>query len=232
MMDVDAFVEVYDSVPVAYYQWMFDRVCGCLADPVLEIGSGPGIITRMILDQGLHVTGIDLDPEILKRLEKMLEHEPGFMARPADAANDDLSSLPGAPFASVVCLNMLEHFEDDLKALQNFHRALRQGGGIAVLVPAFPGLYGSMDQKFGHFRRYRAKGIRELMERAGFSCRVEYFNLLGIPGWWWRFRVMKSESFSPRQNRVYNVMLPFLRAMEDRVRVPAGLSIIARGKKK
>ena len=54
-MDLDNFIKVYESVPTAYYEWMFDKFSAFLQGPVLEAGSGPGIITRLLLDKGLRL---------------------------------------------------------------------------------------------------------------------------------------------------------------------------------
>ena len=231
-MDLEQFIGVYDSVPIAYYEWMFEKIEERLSSPVLEIGSGPGIITRLLLDKGLTVTGIDNDRAVLGRLEKIFADRPGLALRKADAGSDDLAALQAAPFATALCLNLLEHMDDDVNCLVNIGRALAPAGRLIVLVPAHPGLYGRMDEMFGHFRRYTRSRLESVLDQAGFTGRTEYFNLLGILGWWWRFKILGRDSFSPAHNRIYQWALPLIRAFESRVRVPTGLSLIACGVKR
>ena len=231
-MDLAGFIEIYDSVPPAYYAWMFERIKKYLADPVLEIGSGPGIMTGHLLQQGFRVTGLERNEEIFKRLQEMFRQEPRFVGVRGDVETDDLAALPGAPFGTVVCLNLLEHLEDDRRALLAFHRCLRPEGRLVVLVPAFPGLFGRMDELFGHRRRYRKAELEAAMRTSGFACRLDYFNSLGVLGWWWRFRVCRSERFSPSQNRVYERLIPVLKTMESWLHPPFGLSLIAVGEKR
>ena len=56
---------------------------------------------------------------------------------------------------SCVCLNVLEHIEDDRRRSQAWHPCSTPGGVIVLLVPAFPALYGPIDRNLGHCRRYR-----------------------------------------------------------------------------
>ena len=173
-----------------------------------------------------------MNEEILERLRNEFKDYSGsFTARKADIAATDLASLPGAPFGTVLCLNLLEHIDDDLSALRNMECALRPGGKLIVLVPAHPWLYGSMDEMFGHRRRYRRSELESKMKGAGFACRTEYFNLAGIPGWWWRFKVCRSRSFSPFQTGIYRRMLPLIRGLESTIIIPTGLSLLAIGEK-
>ena len=46
---------------------------------------------------------------------------------------------------------------------------LRPGGLLVVLVPAWPALWSDRDERAGHLRRYRSRGLRELVESAGFA---------------------------------------------------------------
>ncbi|MBU2488739.1 MAG: class I SAM-dependent methyltransferase [Proteobacteria bacterium] len=231
MMNLDRFLAVYDTVPPAYYRWMLDLLRPHLRSPVLEIGSGPGIVTRLLLDGGWAVTGLDCDKAAAERLSQMLGDREGFSMLEADATQTWLGGLPGAPFATVLCLNVLEHVSDDLGFLKNLYGALAPGGNALVLVPAHPCLFGPLDEEFGHFRRYRRRDLERLMSLAGFRCQVRPFNLLGAAGWWWRFKVLKRKDFSTSQNRIYAGILPLARALEAFVRIPTGLSLIAVGEK-
>jgi SAM-dependent methyltransferase len=72
--------------------------------------------------------------------------------------------LPDACIDGVTALNVLEHIDDDLKALAEIHRILKPGGLAHIEVPADPGSFGLYDEILLHFRRYR---LRDLVEKAG-----------------------------------------------------------------
>ena len=46
---------------------------------------------------------------------------------------------------------------------------LEPGGLLVVLVPAWPSLWSDRDVRAGHLRRYRGRGLRRLVEEAGFA---------------------------------------------------------------
>ena len=230
-LEFDQYLAIYDSVPASYYEWMFDRIKSFLRGSVLEIGSGPGILSKLLIDHGLTVTGVDLDPGVVERLTEKFRGEAKFRVVLGDATRDDLTAYPNAPFDTIVCLNTLEHFRDDLGTLKSFHRALKPDGRLAVLVPAHPSIYGTMDELFGHVQRYRRSGLEAVLSEAGFRAKIEWFNLLGIPGWWWRFRVCKRPDFSPWQNKIYEALIPGMKALESKIPMPVGLSLIALAEK-
>jgi len=185
----------------------------------------------MLLDEGHQVTGLDIDERLLKRLERLYGVNRNFTSVKADATAGHLDGLPGAPFKTVLCLNVLEHFEDDRGTLRHFHNSLAAGGRVVIVVPALPALYGSMDAMFGHVRRYRRSELTATLWETGFSPQTSWFNMMGIFGWWWRFRILKKKQFSSWQNRVYDGVMPLMRAMEERYPPPVGLSLIAVGEK-
>ena len=71
---------------------------------------------------------------------------------------------------SVICLNVLEHVEDDMLGLRNIHSVLKPGGRAIMLVPHGQEIFGTLDVALGHFRRY---SHAELQDQDGAG---------GIPG--------------------------------------------------
>jgi SAM-dependent methyltransferase len=115
----------------------------------------------------------------------------------------------------VICLNVVEHLQDDLKALQNIRASLQKDGRAIILVPNGPQLYGSLDRVLGHFRRYTKEQLVDVCERAGFRVeKVLKFNRIGAPGWWWNGIVMKSTTFGFWQIKLLNTLLPIVRPID------------------
>jgi SAM-dependent methyltransferase len=138
--------------------------------PQLDFGAGTGTHARRLRDRGVVVKCVEPDSELASRLR--LE---GFdvAARPLEFGRE--------AFASIYCLNVLEHIEDDDSTLRDLFTVLQPGGRLVLYVPAFSLLFSEMDRKVGHFRRYRARTLRSQAEAAGFrvvECR--YVDSLGF----------------------------------------------------
>jgi SAM-dependent methyltransferase len=95
---------------------------------------------------------------------------------------------------TVVCLNVIEHLQDDVLALRNILNILGEHGRAIILVPNGPGLYGSLDEVLGHCRRYTSDSLTELAQKAGFRVeRILKFNRPGVIAWWLNGRILRAE---------------------------------------
>ena len=177
-----------------YNRWLLSRILPHLrGEDLLEIGCGLGNISALMKDR-FTMTAVD----IRRDYTDLVGREHGIRTLcvdlSAEAAFDN-------EFDSAICLNVLEHIEEEKNALENIRRALRPGGRFAVLVPAFNWLYGSVDKAIFHQRRYTRRRLKKALKNAGF--RVEktfYFNVFGIPGWFWQNRIRKKKQNSPRDS--------------------------------
>jgi SAM-dependent methyltransferase len=86
--------------------------------------------------------------------------------------------LPDETVDGVTALNVLEHIDDDKRALQQIHRILKPGGIAHVEVPSHPSCYDVYDEVLLHYRRYELHKLRTMCERIGFT--VEWANHLGF----------------------------------------------------
>jgi glycosyltransferase involved in cell wall biosynthesis len=176
--------------------WMADTVRGFLGSRVLEIGAGIGNVAQYLCPRKASYVATDIDDEHLARLRIRFQNTPNVRLRRCDlSATEDF-----APFAedadTVVCLNVLEHIEDDAVGLRNIATALAPGGRAIVLVPQDRGIYGTLDTVLGHYRRYTQAELRTKMEAAGFEVeRVLQFNRVTRPGWFLNGRVLKRRHF-------------------------------------
>jgi hypothetical protein len=57
--------------------------------------------------------------------------------------------------------------------------------------------------------------------------RLEWMNLLGMPGWFVNGRLFKKRSLPPLQLRLYDQVAPLLARAESHVRLPVGMSLFA-----
>jgi SAM-dependent methyltransferase len=212
--------------------WMFAELAPSRPGPAVEIGAGIGTFSRRLLAAGASpLLLVEPEPACVNELEREFGATPGVeIAAELLPGAPSLLSRPGF-FRYALCQNVLEHIEDDVAALSAVVDSLEPGGELAVLVPAHPFLFGRLDHRFGHFRRYTKPDLRALIAGAGAELTsLRSLNLLAVPGWW---IAGHSEllDITSGSLRVYESLVRFWRPIEDRVRPPFGLSLVARARK-
>jgi len=93
----------------------------------------------------------------------------------------DAARLPftDSYFDIATALDVIEHLDDDLVALQELYRVMKPGGILIVSVPAYRFLWTYWDDILGHRRRYTTGMLGKVAEQAGFKVRkLSYSNLL------------------------------------------------------
>lgn len=195
-----------------FTKWMADTIRPYLGEHVLEIGAGIGNLTANLVPRKVYWAS-DINPQYLDRLHRLEQTRPYLRVQYTDAAAGE--TYPEAHFDTVICLNVVEHLEDDVNALRNIRSSLRKDGRAIILVPNEPGLYGSLDRVLGHYRRYTRKQLQNVCERAGFRVeKVLKFNRIGAPGWWWNGRILKQTTFGLWQIKLLNTLLPVVRPID------------------
>lgn len=214
-----------------FNRWMADTVQRHVGQRVLEIGAGIGNLTARLLPRD-HYTATDIDALHLHYLKSRFARYPHVRIETADLTDAaDFESFKGQ-FDTAVCLNVLEHVDDDLTALRNLHSALASGGRAIVLVPRGKWLFGSLDTVLEHRRRYDRQEIFDLAREAGFEIEEVFdFNRAGVPGWYWNARVLKRTHFGRVQLKIFDSLIWLIRRV-DRLLPWRGLSWIAVLKKK
>jgi SAM-dependent methyltransferase len=126
-------------------------------------------------------------------------------------------------------MNVLEHVADDRAALENMRAALKPGGVIVLLVPAFPALYGPIDRNLGHCRRYTRRSLTQTARTAGLKIRkMHYVNVAGFFAWWINAHLLRLSQQSAAQIALFDrYVVPPLSRFETIVRPPFGQSLFA-----
>jgi hypothetical protein len=122
---------------------------------------------------------------------------------------------------------VVEHISDDALAV-GMQNPCCAKWKLVILVPAFPGLYNSLDHELGHYRRYTKTRLKRLIASAGMeltACR--YFNAAAIPGWWFSGNILKEKVISRSKLQAYNLLVPIFRIMDWFLTPVAGVSVIA-----
>lgn len=208
-----------------FNRWMADVIRPFIGERVLEIGAGTGNMSVNLMPRAVY-WATDINPLYLDYLVSLRANRPYMAVAHTDAAAGE-SYPAGQSFDTVVCLNVVEHLEDDLGALRNIWSVLDDGGRAIVLVPCGPKLYGTLDEVLGHCRRYTIEQLVEVSQRAGFVVeQVLKFNRPGVVGWWLNGKLLRRRTFGLGQIRLLNFLTPLFRVVDSWLPLPP-LSIIA-----
>ncbi|WFN36785.1 class I SAM-dependent methyltransferase [Methanomicrobium antiquum] len=146
---------------------------------VLEIGSSSGYLLRDIKKTfpDLFIIGSDC---ISEPLEKIAKNYPEIPLIQFDLVN---CPLPDNCVDVIIALNVLEHIEDDVAALEQIYRILKPGGHAIIEVPANPDLYDFYDEQLKHFRRYNLLDLKEKVNKIGLDpVRSSHLGFFVYPG--------------------------------------------------
>ncbi len=215
-----------------YNAWLVDRFRSVLGSRLLEIGAGFGNMTRHLLPRELLVAS-DLDPVALEYVRGVFREDATIRVASYrfPLTETDRSEIRGLRVDTVVCLNVLEHIEDDVTTLSNFHDVLAPGGHVVLVVPALARLYGTLDEHLRHFRRYEKAELEQKVENAGFTLvDSRFLNRPGILGWYVNGKILRRRVLPRGQLAAFKLLMPIL---EKEAKSPpsTGMSLLAIGRK-
>lgn len=210
-----------------YFAWQSRLVLPELGRKVVEVGCGIGNFTRFLLDRDA-VYALDLDANCVERLRLRYRGRTNLHLQVCEPGSRDFEKLRMYQPDSCVCINVLEHIEDDLTALRSMSSVLSPGGVIVLLVPAFPSLYGPIDENLHHFRRYTRRSLLQLATAAELRVRkLHYVNAVGFFGWWANARIFRRRAQSALQISIFDrFVVPLVSPIERRIRPPFGQSLL------
>jgi SAM-dependent methyltransferase len=210
-----------------YNHWIYEQIAEVLGSRILEVGSGNGNITQFLCANSCEVMATDIVTGYHSQLQRLFSEKSNVSIARFDLTERAPEEFIKRSFDTVVCLNVLEHIEDDLFALEQILKVLIPGGKLALLVPAHRILYGAFDQAIGHYRRYEKKELTEKLKHVGFHVhKIKFFNIAAVLPWLINGRMLKRDYISTRQANAANSLVPLLK-MERIIGPPFGLSLIA-----
>ena len=113
-----------------YNQWVYSLLRPNLGHRVLEIGPGTGNITRQLINNVDCLVGMEPNRYCSNILLEHLGTNPRFQLIPTTIENSDLDQLRSFRFDTILCVNVLEHIEEDAVILRKFHDVIEPGGKI------------------------------------------------------------------------------------------------------
>lgn len=170
-----------------YNRWIHRQFAPSIGRSVLQTDCGIGNFTELLL-RTPRLVCIDNDPFLLEIIQRRFGHLENLSTARIDLQHPQAlpPSLHETPFDTLLCLNTLEHVEDDAAALGSLVQLLQPGANAIILVPATPGLMSPTDRHLGHHRRYDLPTLEKLILDAGLQLRqCRPFNRLGALAWRW-----------------------------------------------
>jgi SAM-dependent methyltransferase len=185
---------------------------------IVEVGAGLGGVTTVLAERFPNACIMCIEPD-----------ETNYAALTATfAGNGRTSAVPGTladhqhvvkqlPPDVLLYVNVLEHIQDDVDELRRAAQVLPPEGVLSIFVPALGGLYGPIDAKSGHFRRYSLESLRQVVEAAGFRVdEIRYVDRLGILPYWWNYRFLNKSGISGGSVWAFDrVFVPTMRLTEE-----------------
>jgi len=146
---------------------------------VLDVGCGDGTVSRLFLEAGHRVFGVDIVPEFVREaIEK------GIEAKTADVTEDGLP-FPDRGMDVIYAAALIEHLYDPEFFLEECHRVLKEGGILVLSSPNIASLSSRLRMLFGkgpkfyasalswefggHIRIFTSGTLRRLLEENGFQ---------------------------------------------------------------
>ncbi len=210
-----------------YYRSILTHFAPYVGKRVVEVGAGIGTFSDCLL-KGSDASELTLI-EPADHLFSVLRDRFSSQTR-VNTLHAHIEDLPRSVHAdSVVLVNVLEHVEDEGALLRAVHRILVPNGALLILVPALPCLFGTLDESFGHHRRYTKPALCRRVLGAGLRMvRLRYFNFPGVVSWFLAGRVLRRRTLRPQEVRLYERwIIPWVSRLERRWEPPVGQSLIA-----
>lgn len=219
-----------------FNKWMFQTIAPYAKGNVLEIGSGLGNISVFFIKDKINIMLTDLREEYCSTLKDKFGTETNLLGiESLNLTHPEFDKLYRShlnKYDTVFALNVIEHIENDHLAVNNCKKLLLNKGHLIILVPSYRKLYNKFDQDLGHFRRYTKKSLAKLLVQNDLSIlHKQYFNCVGILGWYVSGNLLRKESIPSNQMKLYNHLVPIWKILDKIVLNLIGLSTIVVGQK-
>lgn len=157
---------------------------------ILDIGCGDGTVSRLFLEAGNEVFGVDIVPEFVEKASKK-----GIEAKVADVTRNGLPFLE-MKMDVVYAGALIEHLYDPEFFLQECYQVLKEDGLLVLSTPNIASLTSRLRMLFGrgpkfytsalswqfggHIRIFTSKTLKQLLEENGFTVEEMTSNLVSF----------------------------------------------------
>ena len=160
---------------------------------IVDLGCGPGNLLDRISKKSRLIIGLDRS---ISALQFCQSRGYEFLAR----ADFNETPIASNIIDCVFSIDVIEHLNNDEKALSEIHRILKPGGISVITVPAFMFLWGKHDEIYNHKRRYTLKELKFKATKVGFNpLFISYYEMpFLLPLWIFRklrYNKLQSDDF-------------------------------------
>lgn len=188
---------------------------------VLELGCSGGILIKELNEGGFtNVYGLDISKEAIGTArERGVKN-----VKVADAVK---TGYKDKEFDIIIASDILEHIEDENKAVKEWKRLLKPNGTLIVFVPAFMSLWSKHDEINHHFRRYTNKQLVNIFSEHFKIMKNGYWNFsLFFP--MFLIRRFKKEGDDLKETSLNSLLIKLLKLenllIAKGIRFPVGVS--------
>ncbi len=188
--------------------WVAEQIEPYLGRRVVEVGAGLGAIARLTAEADAQRMVVALEPaeNLFPTLCENVADLPNV--QPRRALSGELLAGEAGTFDAAVYVSVLEHILDDVAELQIADELVRPGGYVVVFVPAMPSLYGTLDFKSGHYRRYDRAALRSVAEAAGLDVvDLRYLDVAGVVPYWGMYRLLKRDRLDSASSGIFDSVI-------------------------
>ncbi|NPV85056.1 MAG: class I SAM-dependent methyltransferase [Anaerolineae bacterium] len=214
-----------------YFRWNLELFSIERGKCILDLGCGPGLYLQALTAyRPARYVATDYSPQYVETIKSLITDLPDSVALQIDLLNQQqLEALYAFAFDFILCLDVLEHIEQDEQVLKNIKTLLQNTGEgcLCIKVPALPFLYGENDRAIGHYRRYSMQSLKTKLLQTGYQIeKIGYQNFVGILPWFVVGKILKrSQSVSGNEGRAFDILVPVIKSIEKVFPPPIGLSL-------
>ena len=210
-----------------YLSWLARALRPHVGDTVLELGAGIGNMTARLMSRRLHYVAGEKDPLYLDALHNRFLRTPNVSVVKLDPEIPAEFNGTGAPFDTVLCVNVLEYMTDPAQVLNNVRAVLRDDGAIVVLVPQGKSIFGTIDRTLGHKQRFDRRELCNLLAETRFTVEsTRELNKFGALSWAFYGKLLRRRHISKVTLKIFDKTVWFWRFI-DPVLPWRGLTLIA-----
>jgi len=216
-----------------YQSHVFELLRPHVGRNVLEVGCGIGTTSLRLAEIAERLVCIEPNLNCVSRARAALDGHPKISLKICHLEECDPAEMVRERFDTIVCVNVLEHIEDDVSALRLFGEVVAATRGkVLIFVPAVQRIYGPHDAALGHHRRYSKESLAAAFRAAGLDIvSIKYTNPIGLLGWMYNLYISGNTEHTTGQVRLFDrFVAPWALPLERVVTPPIGLSLFAVGR--
>lgn len=179
---IETFIKTPDEI-IKLNKWIFENIQPYIKERILELGSGSGIFSSLLIEQGI---SLHLSAETKVAREKLYEKLNGSTLIKAvhniDLLHSEFKNRYSNElevFSTLIAVNITENNFLRQIELENAKHLLRKGGNIIIVLPSSIEFYPGLDYDLEELKRHNRKYLK--LQLSGFQImKARYFNLSAV----------------------------------------------------